>query len=176
MGRDKTALLLEGRTLLSRAQELARSLTERVFVVGPRARFGAEAVEDIYSDRGPLGGIHAALTASQTELNLVLSVDTPFLAPEFLRFLVEEAKRCGSTVTVPVAGGRKQTLCAIYRRAFAGFAEEALRAGRNKIDPLFADTTVREISEREIVELDFDPRMFDNLNTPEDLVRAQSRR
>ena len=36
--------------------------------------------------------------------------------------------------------------------------------------------TVREITEREIVELAFDPRMFDNLNTPEDLERAQSRR
>ena len=176
MGRDKAELLLEGRTLLSRAQELARALTERVHIVGPRARFGAQAVEDIYANRGPLGGIHAALTTSQTDLNLMLPVDTPFLAPEFLRFLVQEAERCGSTVTVPVAGDRNQTLCAVYRRAFAVLAEEALRAGHNKIDPLFADVTVREITEREIVELAFDPRMFDNLNTPEDLERAQSRR
>ncbi len=176
MGRDKAMLLLDGRTLLARAQELARTLTDRVSVVGSREKYGEAAIEDIYSQRGPLGGIHAALANSETDFNLILSVDTPFVKPEFLRFIAEEASRCGATVTVPYIAERFQPLCAVYRREFLALAEAALRAGRNKIDPLFCHTTLRRIEEEELKRLAFDPRMFDNLNTPEEFARAQNRR
>lgn len=175
MGRDKAALTLDGCTLLQRATALARSITHQVRVCGRKEKFGPDAVEDIYPDRGPLGGIHAALGVSETELNLVLAVDTPFVSPKFLEFLVTEAQRTMAVVTVPFVGGRFQPLCAVYRREFAILAERALRDGRNKIDPLFAGIAVRQIAEAELRELAFDARMFDNLNTPEDLDRAQQR-
>ena len=176
MGRDKAMLMLNGRTLLEHAINLARAVTDVVGVIGPREKIGREAIEDIYSNQGPLAGIHAALQATAAEYNLVLSVDTPFLPAEFLRFLVEEATRCETTVTLPYVAGRYQPLCAVYRREFLGLAETALRAGRNKIEPLFCHTTVRRIEEAEIIGLAFAPPMFDNLNTPEDFERAQNRR
>lgn len=176
MGRDKAMLSLGGQTLLERAQELARTVTKQGRVVGSRERYGSEAIEDIYEARGPLGGIHAALSATTTELNLVLSVDTPFVAPEFLQFLVDEAERCATAVTVPYVDGRFQPLCAVYQRDFLSLAETALHAGNNKVDSLFCHTTVRRIDEAEMKRLAFDPRMFDNLNTPEDFTRAQERR
>jgi molybdopterin-guanine dinucleotide biosynthesis protein A len=51
-------------------------------------------------------------------------------------------------------------------------AENALRQGRNNIVPLFAGVTTREIGDQEMRELAFDPRMFDNLNTPEEWEQA----
>lgn len=175
MGRDKALLSLDGQTLLERAQKLVRTVTGDVSIVGPRERYGPEAIEDVYQGRGPLGGIHAALAASKSELNLVLSVDTPFLDPKFLRWMIEEATRAATTVTVPCTGGRFQPLCAVYRREFLPLAEAALRVGRNKIDPLFCHTTVRRIEEEELKRLAFDARMFDNLNTPAEFARAQKR-
>lgn len=176
MGRDKALLPFGGRTLLDRVQELASTVTNDVRIVGPRNKYGLQAIEDVYPDRGPLGGIHAALAASHAELNLMLSVDTPFVEPVFLRWMLDEAARTGTTVTVPYVGGRFQPLCAVYRREFLALAEPALRAGKNKIDPLFCHTTVRRIEDEELKRLAFDARMFDNLNTPEDLARAQNRR
>jgi molybdopterin-guanine dinucleotide biosynthesis protein A len=176
MGRDKAALSLDGQTLLERTKELAKGVAERVRIVGPRSVYGVDAIEDVYPDCGPLGGIHAALTNTATDLNLILSVDTPFVAPQFLQLLVSEAARAGTTVTVPYVGERFQPLCAVYRREFLALAEAALRAGNNKIDALFCHTTVRRVDEAEIMRLAFDPRMFDNLNTPEDFERAQNRR
>ncbi len=175
MGRDKAMLSLGGQTLLERARQLARSVTDRVRVVGPPEKFGPDAVADIFPARGPLGGIHAALTATATDLSLILSVDTPFITPEFLRFLLDEAARCGATVTVPYLEERFQPLCAVYRRAFLDLAETALHAGHNKVDPLYFQTTTRRIEEAELIRLAFDAQMFDNLNTPEDLARAQKR-
>src|ERR1017187_850261 len=99
MGQDKALLRLCGETLLERARRLAKSVTEDVRIVGDPAKFGAygPVVEDIYPGRGPLGGIHAALMQTQTELNLILAVDTPFIEERFLDFLVSEARN-GSVV------------------------------------------------------------------------------
>ena len=175
MGRDKCLLPLRGRTLLERALELARTATQHIRIVGPKAKFGPDAIEDIYPGRGPLGGIHAALSHSKTELNFILSVDTPFVPPEFLQVLREEAEKARTVITLPFASGTYQPLCAVYRREFLGLAERALQGGQNKIEPLFCHTTVRRIDEDELKRLAFDARMFDNLNTPEDLARAEER-
>ena len=178
MGADKAFVEFHGKTLLARALALARSVTPEVLIVGERARFVAFApvVEDIYPDHGPLGGIHAALTASASELNLVLAVDTPLLTPALLRFLVEQARACSAVATVPRVAGGYQPLCAIYRRQFRETAEAALREKRNKIDPLFAAVTARVVEEAELEKFEFPPEMFDNLNTKEDLERAASQR
>jgi molybdopterin-guanine dinucleotide biosynthesis protein A len=174
MGRDKTSLRLGGRTLLERALELARAVAAHVQIVGQKEKFAAHApvVEDVYPGRGPLAGIHAALRASATELNLVLGVDTPFLEAAFLRYLIEQAAAGNSTVTVPRIAGRSQPLCAVYRREFAETAEASLKAGRNKIDALFDLVPLRIVDETEMRKLAFDPGMFDNLNTPEEWDQA----
>jgi molybdopterin-guanine dinucleotide biosynthesis protein A len=177
MDREKAFLELAGRSLLARALELAASVTSEVCIVGPGEKFSSigRVVEDIYPGRGPLGGIHTALSSSQTEFNLILAVDTPFLRPEFLHYLVAQARAGDALVTLPRAGGGWQPLCAVYRRAFLPLAQEALAAGRNRIDPLFAAASVRALEEEELKRLAFDPGMFDNLNTPEEWEQARRR-
>jgi len=174
MGTDKAFLPFEGRTLLARALDLLRTLTPEVGIVGPAAKFAPYGlvIEDVYPGRGPLAGIHAALSASTTELNLMLAVDLPFVTESLLRFIVEQAGAADAVVTVPRIAGGYQPLCAVYRRAFATLAQAALEAGRNKIDALFADTTTRILEEPELRRFAFSAAMFDNLNTPEDLRRA----
>ncbi|MGO9212202.1 MAG: molybdenum cofactor guanylyltransferase [Terriglobales bacterium] len=174
MGSDKAFLRFEGRTLLARALDLLRALTPEVRIVGPAAKFApyGRVIEDVYPGRGPLAGIHAALSASTAELNLILAVDLPFVSEALLRFIVEQAGGADAVVTVPRIAGGFQPLCAVYRCAFAPLAQAALEAGRNKIDALFAAATTRILEEPELSRFAFSAAMFDNLNTPEDLRRA----
>src|SRR5215475_712673 len=76
MGTDKAFVTLNGRTLLARALEVARTATPDVYIVGDPSKFSpfAPVVEDLFRNSGPLGGIHAALRTSHAELNLVLAV------------------------------------------------------------------------------------------------------
>lgn len=175
MGTDKAFVLLDGRTLLARVLIVARSLTPNVHIVGDRAKFApfAPVVEDLFHGCGPLGGVHAALRSSQTDLNLVLAVDAPFVSLALLQLLISRAVSSpSSTVTVPQASGGLQPLCAVYRRDFADTAEHALRAGRYKIDALFEQTHTQVIREDELEAMGFSPRIFCNLNTPEELNAA----
>jgi len=176
MGADKAFVTLDGRTLLARALDLARSVTPDVRIVGDPAKFVAFApvVEDVFRGCGPLGGIHAALRASQTELNLILAVDVPFVSPALLEYLIKRARDSSATVTVAQAGGNWQPLCAVYRRTFADAAEQSLRAGHYKIDQLFAAPRTQAITEEELEAAGFPPNLFRNLNTREELAEASA--
>lgn len=178
MGEDKAFVMLDGRTLLACALELARSVTTDVRIVGDTTKFAAFApvVEDVFRDCGPLGGIHAALRTSHSELNLILAVDVPFVSPALLQYLIERAKNSPAAVTVVRAAGRQQPLCAVYRRPFADAAERSLRAGRYKIDALFVEVRLQVVTDEQLEAAGFSSAMFRNLNTPEELADAESRR
>jgi molybdopterin-guanine dinucleotide biosynthesis protein A len=170
MGSDKALLQLGGQALIVHALALAKSVTNDVTIVGDAEKFASfgKVVPDIYSDRGPLGGIHAALLNSATDCNLILGVDLPFVQPRFLPLLVSEAETSGAVVTLPSTDGYLQTLCAVYRKQFLVLAEAALAAGRNRIDALFPEISVRIIREQEVTAAGFTSSMFRNLNTPEE--------
>jgi len=178
MGVDKAFVDYEGRTLLSRALDLARSVTPDVRIVGSHEKFApfAPVVEDIFRNCGPLGGIHAALRASSTELNLVLAVDTPFVSWAFVQYLISRA-RCvpEAAAVVPRDGDGWQPLCGVYRREFAETAESALRLGRNRIGGLFDAVRTRVIEPEELQSAGFSRAIFRNLNTPAEL-EAEKRR
>jgi molybdenum cofactor guanylyltransferase len=174
MGTDKAFVLLDGRTLLARVLHLARQLTSNVHIIGDPAKFApfAPTIEDIFPGCGPLGGIHAALRSSRTDLNVILAVDVPFVSLALLDYLISRATSSNANVTLARAAGGFQPLCAIYRRCFADAAENALLAGHCKIDTLFAPTTTQVIEEAELEASGFSPRIFRNLNTPEELAQA----
>jgi molybdopterin-guanine dinucleotide biosynthesis protein A len=175
MGSDKAFLRLGDEILLSQALKVAGAVAGEVRIVGDAKKFAGfgRVLEDVYRDRGPLGGIHAALSSSATELNLMLAVDLPFVGREFLEYLLLRARESGAVVTVPRAGGGLQPLCAAYRRGFAEFAEQSLSEGENKIDRLFASVGTRVIEEDELVRAGFSAEMFRNLNTPEEWEKAK---
>lgn len=176
MGEDKAFVKFSGITLLDRALHLASQVAGDVRIVGMVEKFSgfAKTVPDIFANRGPLGGIHAALRSTDTDFNLILAVDTPFIAPRFLRYMRDLAFASKVLVTVPNVNGRVQPLCAIYRREFAEPAETLLASGQSKIDLLFRPELTRIITQEEIERLAFPLAMFDNLNTREELERAQA--
>jgi len=175
MGTDKAILDWAGRPLLAHMVELAKSVTREVKIVGEPAKFTAFApvVEDIFSGCGPLSGIHAALMRSDSELNLILGVDLPFLESGLLKYVASQAAESGAVVTVPSTRGHYEPLCAVYLKEFCGVAEKALQTGKFKIDALFQQVSLRVVDEKEIERAGHNPTAFRNLNTPEEWEQAK---
>jgi ABC-type transporter Mla maintaining outer membrane lipid asymmetry ATPase subunit MlaF/molybdopterin-guanine dinucleotide biosynthesis protein A len=177
MGSDKALLSFGGETLLARALKIA-AVADKVVIAGPRERYAnfGEVVEDVYPDCGPLGGIHAALGATQTDLNLMLSVDMPLMSVKFVSWLLRQARSATEQVVVPDALGGLQPLCAVYRRAVRPAVEDALKRGDYKIGHVFQSVATRYLSEAEIRAAGFSPELFRNVNTTEEyktLVQAE---
>jgi molybdenum cofactor guanylyltransferase len=180
MGQEKSALLLNGNTLLERAIEIAHAASDDVQLLGAPylpsvGRCGITAIPDRFPGCGPLAGIDAALASTKAALNFILSVDTPFVPQDFVRYLVERARGNDALVTYPRLASGYQPLCAVYRKGFGPIAEAALQSGHYKIDPLFARIQTCTIDDADLRKLGFGDEIFDNLNTPEDWERAQRR-
>jgi molybdenum cofactor guanylyltransferase len=187
MGQEKSALLLNGSTLLERAIEIAHAASDDVRLLGAShlplgaphlpafGRCGISAIPDRFPGCGPLAGIDAALAATSAELNFILSVDTPFVPQDFVRYLISRARDNDALATYPRLTSGYQPLCAVYRKQFGPIAEASLQSGHYKIDPLFAHIPTCTIDDTDLRKLGFSDEIFDNLNTPEDWERAQRR-
>jgi len=170
MGSDKALLPWAGETLIQRTFAIAGQSCGSVFLCGARELYGrfGEVIEDRDPGRGPLSGIQAALHATETDLNLILSVDLPLMTAEFLTWLLAQARSGEQRITAPEAQGRLQPLCAVYRRKTLGIVDAALVEGDLKVTRLFSRTPTRIIAEHELRAAGFDPVIFANVNTPED--------
>jgi molybdenum cofactor guanylyltransferase len=178
MGENKAFVSFHGQTLLDRALAALRAVCGEVTIVGDPAIFGdyGPVVPDLFPGCGPLGGIHAALSHSSVDLNVMLAVDMPFVSAELLRFLLREAENgaSGAVVTVPRTSRGLQPLCAVYRRAFARVAELALKGGNYKIDSAFEAIPIKVITELELANAGFSEKDFFNVNTPDDRRAADN--
>jgi len=135
MGHDKALLVVDRRTLVEHMLEKLPRPGLQARICGSRpdlARF-AEVVPDNFAQSGPLGGIEAALAASDSEFNLFVPVDLPGLPPEFLQWLVARAERSHAVATIPRFGDRLQPLCAVYSSQLLDGVRESLVAGRRKV-------------------------------------------
>lgn len=142
MGRDKALLRLDGVPLVVHAARLVQAATGTATVVGSPEKYrslGYPVVADSYSGAGPLAGIHAALSNTGVDWNLVVACDLPALSCELLCTLSQRAfelESAGSShyAVVPLdAKGRLQPLCAFYHRRILAQLEAVLRRGNLKV-------------------------------------------
>ncbi len=186
MGRDKAMLPLGGRPLIEHALDKLRALGFSPRIVGSRSDLAAFAavVPDRHPQAGPLGGIEAALAASDTEQNFFLPVDLPWLPLEFLRWMIDRANGTEALATIPRLQGRPQPLCAVYGKALLPYAQAALVADDAKvmraveraanatglrIDSFDVETVAAAQSWEQPLPL---RRWFENINTPADFKKA----
>jgi molybdopterin-guanine dinucleotide biosynthesis protein A len=135
MGRDKALLKVDGHPLVERTVELLRSLELNPRICGSRPDLTdfAEVVPDNFPQCGPLAGMEAALTVSDSDLNLFVPVDLPGIPPGFLQWLIARSERSHAVATIPHYGDRPQPLCAVYSRRLVEGLRGFLAAGNLKV-------------------------------------------
>ena len=177
MGQDKALLPFGDRPLGAWMAERVRQVCDEVAVVGDPAKYAAwgfPMVEDIFEDSGPLGGIHAALSATEAELNLIVGCDMPYLSQEFLELLVHIGGETDADGVVPTSAEfGYEPLCAVYQRSCLAPMGRALEAGRRRISEVFAELRLRLVPAEEWRRCDPEGRLFRNLNTREEFERAR---
>jgi molybdopterin-guanine dinucleotide biosynthesis protein A len=181
-GCDKSALVVEGRTIFDRQMaELTQVAGEILFVAPatlqaqPAPRPGVKTVADLMPGCGPLGGLHAALTAARSEAVIVVACDMPYISAPFLSHLaslagepVEAGGSGGFVAVVPHTERGYHPLCAVYTRAAIEPIERRLADGRLTMTDLLTDLRLRIVASEEIARFGDPHRLLANVNSPAD--------
>jgi len=165
MGQDKGLMFLDGKPMIQYVIDVTKKITTNILIVANNKHyqsFGLPVVKDIFSEKGPLGGVYTGLTHSPFEYNLVLSCDVPYLTGGVLESLLENCT--GFDITVAQSAGKIHPLIGVYRKTSLVVIEKNLHSEKLKLMDLFADL------KDNIVEMnDFLPENFRNINSPGDL-------
>lgn len=137
-------------------------------------RLGLPVFTDTYRDIGPLEAIRTALCNTDTPRVILVGCDLPFVTNDLFKLLLSiPGEHCA---TIPVgADGTLEPLCAVYRREALPAVTELIQQGARKVSLLFDRVQTRLVAFEELRPLNGSSVFFENINTPEDYVRARKR-
>jgi molybdopterin-guanine dinucleotide biosynthesis protein A len=176
-GAPKGLLEVGGRRILDRlvsAFEEALGVSPLLVANAPEAaswRPDLRVVADRQPGFGTLGGLLTAVLEAPAPV-LCIAWDMPFVPAELIRFLsagLEENEVC-----IPASGGRRgvEPLCAAYGPGCGPAMAKAIDRGDLRAIAFHPAVSVRLVPESDIRRFGDPGRIFFNVNTPDDLDRA----
>jgi molybdopterin-guanine dinucleotide biosynthesis protein A len=135
---------------------------------------GVRRIADVRRDRGPLGGIHAAL-AEGTNAILIVAWDMPFVAPSLLAELRRRGREGHAAVVPESVEGRLEPLCALYTAACRSELDAWLDSGRSGATAFLTQCPgVHRMSVADVTTFGDPARLFFSVNTPAALDQAEA--
>lgn len=188
MGEDKAWLPLDGRPLIEHALATAKTIADHTTIIisaaNPQAnryrelaqQRKAEVFDDLYSFRGPLGGIYTALTLCRPQqAALILACDLPFVTTDFLQLLWQAHRASRAELTVPLdQHHRVQMLAGIYAPSCRAEIARMLAWDELAADRVGLRVKTRLVAFSEYAHLPAASRVLVNLNTPEQYQSMQT--
>jgi len=179
LGRNKLTETIGDRTLLERVLDTLSSFNSEIIIVtSARSNLpdmidysNIRVVSDIYPGKGSLGGVYSGLFASKTLHNIVVACDMPFLHKGLINYMLEISK--GYDLVAYREGERFEPLHAVYSRNCLATIELLLKRENVRIIEILSSVNVRYLTLEEIDRFDPLHLSFFNINTEDELRRAQ---
>lgn len=184
MGSEKGLLRVGGVPLIVRTVRLVEPLVRSVTIVGPPERY-AQLDVLVITDRdfgmpaehnrskGPLFGIGTALANSDSDWNLILACDLPYLTREWVEWLLARAEKSNAQVVVPRTTHGLEPLAAVYRRDCVVAIENAVTRGVCKVTEALQDFRLEVLDHADWASLDPECLILKNMNAPADYEDAR---
>jgi molybdopterin-guanine dinucleotide biosynthesis protein A len=178
MGTHKAALLLEGRSFVQRIAEELLAVTDSVTLIGKhsgKVELNLPSAPDVYENWGALGGVHAALFASQSPWSVIVACDLPFVTAGLFARLAALRDDFEAVAAIQ-KDGRPQPLAALYRNdPCLERADQLIKSGERRPIALLQSVRTRWTAFSELEELPGSEHFFDNINTPQDYEQASGK-
>jgi len=187
-GRDKSALVVEGRSILERQVAELSAVADDIMIVGATTDVGrrleidlarplrpgvsVRAIADLVPGCGPLGGLHAALTAMRGDRVFVVACDMPYVDGALADFLLSLAG--DAAIVVPETDRGYHPLCAVYARACLEPVAARLATRRLVLRELFRDVPTRVVTAEEMSRFGAPTRLLANVNTPAEYAHIEA--
>lgn len=178
-GRPKGLETVAGTRIVDRVRDALAAACDDLLLIAndPEAdRWlpGVRTERDVLQGIGSVAGIHAALAHAGSSI-VSVAWDMPFVPSSLLLALRTKAASERSDVVVPESDSRRglEPMCAFYGPACLAAIERAIARQDRRIVAFFDDVRVTRIPADEVARYGDPAHIFMNVNTPEDLARAE---
>ena len=175
-GRKTKALAITGgEKIIDRIIQVTENIFQDITIVtnNPEEFYGYSKFKftgDIFRNAGPPGGIHAALTNSETSALFIVAGDMPFIDEEIIRSQIQYFLKKDAEAVVPLIEDKPEPLHGIYSRSILPILNTMLQKTTG-----FSVTDLLKNIRTEYFKLEPSDKIriaFFNVNTPEDLRMA----
>lgn len=165
MGEDKATKLHFGIPFILHVIKALESFTSQIIIVSDdntHTQFGYPCIPDIIPNKGPIGGIYTGLKKSNTDKNIVLTCDIPFVIPKVIDHLINHYEASYEAVLY-----ESSPLIGIYHKSIEDKILNNIEKGTLSIRKNIASLNAKYIIE----EKNMIPHM-QNINTPQHYKKA----
>lgn len=165
MNEDKGLMLLEGKPMIQYVIDVLKPLVDEIIIISNNPdyqQFDFPVYSDLIKEKGPLAGIYTGLFFSQSETNIVLSCDVPYVNEELISFLLNEHQ--SHQITIPLKEERTHQLIGVFSKSCEAVFGISLEKEELKLLEAFKNLNLSIVDANH-----FDSQLFKNINTPNDL-------
>lgn len=173
MGTDKGLLMMNQKPLISYPIRLLKNYCQEILISSNSDSYeflNLQIVTDTHPTIGPIGGLYACLNASQTEHNLFLACDMPFVDSTLIDLLLQHIDNY--TVIVFSIDNFPIPVCGYYHKSILPKLKFEIENERHSLQNLLSKTTsliieIKDESQR---------NQLKNLNTLDEYYQSLERK
>lgn len=174
MGFDKGLLKIGNRFLIDITIEKLKKYFDEIIIVNNKTNIynndNLIVVEDEIKNVGPLGGIHAGLKYSSSKFNYIIACDMPYINEDYIKFMIERLKNNYQVdVLVTKLGNWIEPFNSFYSKNIVKDIEKHIFLQKRSVYSLLSKLNTIYIEEETARKFSPSWKMFDNLNTKDDL-------
>jgi len=184
-GRDKGLVNLDGKPLVRHVIDRASKVVDEVLVVvsskEQKNKFEtilpekANLVIDKDESQSPLVGAITGFESAKGEYSLLLPCDTPLVSTQILQFLLDMCTNRSAAIPRWPSGYIEPLQAVYHTKSSLTAAKTALAQGNRNMRSMINNLKgVRYVSTMVLEQLEPDLLTFFNVNTPQDLKKAES--
>ena len=175
-GRIKAKIVIDGKTIISRILDTLGEIFDDMIIVTNNPEEFIEynhctIIGDLFLNKGPLGGIHAAMKASGRDALFVVAGDMPLLDKNIITLQTEFYINNKCDILIPQINNNIEPLHGIYSMSLVGILEAFLQQSDNfSIREFLKLADVRYLLIEDSVRA---RNAFTNINSPDDILAAR---
>lgn len=169
MGVDKGLMMYKGKQMVTYSLDILSTFCSRVIIStsNPDYKvFKLETIPDQNPGAGPLGGLYSCLAKSNTEINVCLPCDLPFMKYHIIEQLLEAFD--GTKCVVPLTP-LPEPLVAVYPLSVLSVVRELIKKKSLRMTDIYEHFPVKYLSLKEFKGID-NQVCFANINSPGDFT------
>jgi molybdopterin-guanine dinucleotide biosynthesis protein A len=170
---DKGLMNFKGRPMISYALAALVPVVDQVFINANRnlelyQQFGHPVISDQTDNfDGPLAGVLAAMNYAEAERLVVMPCDSPLIKVEHVQKMIITLEESHADVAVAFDGTRLHPVFLAINTRLKNSLENYLAAGQRKVISWVLQQNFIQVS------FDNDQEMFNNINTPDELLALE---